>query len=155
MNPQPWFDQVILWWPKYWVGLQFHETEWELRRLPINLECRGHFLSGSFGIIVIMWDIVTIQWLDESWTTNIWVYDGYIWVGAWSLSQTYMHWYVWRMISYVYIWICIDCVYRESSYIHMCIMIYIEHKANKIQDCKNLLLCEIPTHYTLKSIWVD
>src|ERR1041385_5430766 len=55
------------------------------------------------------------------------------------------------MISYVYIWICIDCVYRESSYIHMCIMIYIEHMANKIQDCKNLLLCEIPTHYTLES----
>ena len=38
----------------------------------------------------------------------------------------------------IYIWICIDYVYRELSYIHMCIMIYIEHKANKIQDCKNL-----------------
>ena len=46
-------------------------------------------------------------------------------------------------------------VYGELSHTHMHIMIYIGHKANKMQDYKNLLLCEIPTHYTLKSIWID
>ena len=124
LEPSTLIDQVILWWPKYWVVLQFHETEWELWRLPGNLECRGHFLSGSFGSIVIMWDIVKIQWLDESWTTNIWVYDGYIWVGAWSLSQTCMYWYVWIMISYIYMdmhWF----VYIEKRLMYICALWYI------------------------------
>jgi len=59
-NSQPWFDQVILKWSKYWVGLQFHEIEWELWRLPENLECGGHFLSGSFESNIVMFDIIRI-----------------------------------------------------------------------------------------------
>ena len=59
--------------------------------------------------------------------------------------------------SRIYIRTCIDCVYGELSHIHVCIMIYIEreHKADKTQDYKNLLLCEVQTHYTLKSIRID
>ena len=106
-NPQPWFDQVILWWPKYWVGLQFHETEWELWRLPGNLECRGHFLSGSFGSIVIMWDIVT--WLDE------------------NLNHKYMSiWWIYLsgsmiIVSNIYALICVKndliCIYMDMHWL--------------------------------------
>ena len=71
------------------------------------------------------------------------------------------------IVSNMYALICVEndliyiyehalvCVYRETSHIHVCIMIYMEHKADKMQDYKNLLLSEVLTHYTLKSIMID